>query len=356
MKSILFIGHEFHQKTKSFNFILDLLSTKYSVDKFFIDPDNDNSFEELSGKAYDILILWQVMPPISKLKNIIKFNHCAFFPMYDNTKTLNSQLWSEYSDCNIINFSKAFHNTCKNAGLSSYYIQYFPKPIEVFDMGEENSIFFWQRSEKITTKTLEKLISTKNINKLYLHKSPDPKNKFIKPSKQWKDKVIYSSWFNTKQEMQEYIQKSALYIAPRKYEGIGMSFLEAMAAGRCVIAPNYPTMNEYIINGETGYLYDLKKPKKINLNNIRKIQKNTLEYIKRGHNNWEQDKYKILEYIESKPNIDNNKINEYIYLKNIKTKILGFIPLKIKQTQNYTKYEILNFIPLRFNNPKTQNS
>lgn len=73
--------------------------------------------------------------------------------------------------------------------------------------------------------------------------------------------------------MQQYIQKSALYFAPRKYEGIGMSFLEAMASGRCVIAPDYPTMNEYIKNGETGYLYNFKRPQKIKFDDIKNSKK-----------------------------------------------------------------------------------
>lgn len=354
MKSLLFIGHEFHRKTQSTKFLLDLLASKYSVEVIFADPDADNFFENISQKEYDVLILFQIMPSLEKIKNIAKFKHFAFFPMYDHTKTLNNSRWNEYKNFNIINFSKTFHNICKNAGLSSFYIQYFPKPTDISDIGDEKSIFFWQRSEKITTKTIEKIISTDKINKLYLHKSPDPKNKFIVPSKKWQEKIIYSSWFDTKQEMQEYLQKSALYFAPRKYEGIGMSFLEAMAAGRCVIAPDYPTMNEYITNGSTGYLYNFKKPKKIDLNNIRKIQKNTIEYIKQGYTTWEQEKYKILDYIQTSPNINIEKINEHIYIKNEKIKILGFIPAKIKQTNNYTKYEILNFIPLRFNHPNTQ--
>lgn len=354
MKSLLFIGHEFHQKTKSADFLKDLLSEKYEVESIYLNPDENYSFENLAGKSYDVVILLQLMPSIKELRKYIQFKHCAFFPMYDMTKTLNSPLWSEYVECNIINFAKDFHNTCINGGLSSYYIQYFPKPQNITDYGDEASVFFWQRSEKITTKTLEKVIDADKINKLFLHKSTDPKNKFIPPAKLWGEKVVYSSWFDTKEEMQKYIQKSALYFAPRKYEGIGMSFLEAMATGRCVIAPDYPTMNEYIKNGETGFLYNLKKPKKLDISDIRNIQKNTVAYIKHGYDNWQIEKYRIFEYIESTPKTNIEKINEHIYLQNKKIKFFGFIPTKIKETKNYTKYEILNIIPLRFNKPKSK--
>ena len=341
MKKLLFIGHEFHKTTKSSYFMQELLAEKYEIESFYIDPYKitDTDFTQISGKTFDILVLWQVMPSLMELEKYIKFKTCAFFPMYDHTKTLNSPLWNEYKNCNIINFSKAFHKTCKEGGLSSYYIQYFPKPADILDEGDEKSIFFWQRSDKITTKTLEKVIDIKKIDKLYLHKNTDPKNKFIPPSKNLESKVVYSSWFDTKDEMQKYIQKSALYFAPRRYEGIGMSFLEAMAAGRCVIAPDYPTMNEYIKNRETGFLYDYKRPELLTLSNIRKIQKNTSEYIKQGYEKWEKEKYKIFEYIESEPVTDTDLLNKHIFL--------GFLPARIKETHDEINYKIFNLIPIK---------
>ena len=349
MKKLLFIGHEFHKKTKSSDFLQKLLAEKYEVETFYINPYkiSETDFTHITGKTFDLLILWQVMPSLEGLRKYIRFKQCAFFPMYDNTKTLNSHLWNEYKNCNIINFSKAFHKTCQDGGLSSYYIQYFPKPAEIIDEGDEKSIFFWQRSDKITTRTLQKVIDTKGIETVYLHKSIDPKNKFIPPSKNLERKVVYSSWFDTKEDMQKYIQKSALYFAPRRYEGIGMSFLEAMASGRCVIAPDYPTMNEYIKNGETGFLYNLKKTERLTLSNIREIQKNTAEYIKQGYEKWEKEKYKIFDYIESEPVTNTELLNKHIFIRNENTLLFGFIPAKIKETHNEINYKLLNLIPIK---------
>ena len=349
MKKLLFIGHEFHKKTKSSDFLQKLLAEKYEVETFYINPYkiSETDFTHLAGKTFDLLILWQVMPSLEGLRKYIRFKQCAFFPMYDNTKTLNSHLWNEYKNCNIINFSKAFHKTCQDGGLSSYYIQYFPKPAEIIDEGDEKSIFFWQRSDKITTRTLQKVIDTKGIETVYLHKSIDPKNKFIPPSKNLERKVVYSSWFDTKEDMQKYIQKSALYFAPRRYEGIGMSFLEAMASGRCVIAPDYPTMNEYIKNGETGFLYNYKKPELLTILNVREIQKNTAEYIKLGYEKWEKEKYKIFDYIESEPVTNTELLNKHIFIRNENTLLFGFIPAKIKETHNEINYKLLNLIPIK---------
>ena len=97
--------------------------------------------------------------------------------------------------------------------------------------------------------------------------------------------------------MQDLIKFKGIYVAPREFEGIGMSFLEAMAMGKAVIAVNQPTMNEYIQDGITGYLFDLKNPKPINLSKITQIQKNAYKYMKKGYQNWLKNRYKIIEFI-----------------------------------------------------------
>jgi glycosyltransferase involved in cell wall biosynthesis len=45
-----------------------------------------------------------------------------------------------------------------------------------------------------------------------------------------------------------------IFIAPRLSEGVGLTFIEALARGCAVFAYNAPTMNEYISSGMNGYL------------------------------------------------------------------------------------------------------
>lgn len=125
----------------------------------------------------------------------------------------------------------------------------------------------------------------------------------INKSIQERFSLTYSTWFDTRKEMQKIIESSSIYIAPRFAEGIGMSFLEAMAMGRCVVAVNNPTMNEYIINGVTGFLYEYENPKIFIDTDILEIQKNTYNYIKEGYENWEKDKFQILDWVLKKNEI-----------------------------------------------------
>jgi glycosyltransferase involved in cell wall biosynthesis len=73
--------------------------------------------------------------------------------------------------------------------------------------------------------------------------------------------------------MTDLIKQAGIYIAPRKLEGIGISFLETMVMGKAVIAQDAPTMNEYIENGINVYLVDFNKPEPIDLSNIEWVQK-----------------------------------------------------------------------------------
>lgn len=63
------------------------------------------------------------------------------------------------------------------------------------------------------------------------------------------------------------INEKAIFIAPRDYEGIGLSFLEAMAMGKAVVGVNNPTMNEYIADGKIKYFFDLDNIKEIDFSN-----------------------------------------------------------------------------------------
>ena len=345
-KKLLYIGHAYHNKTKSSQFIQELLKTKYDITKYDFDPYNDSFeiFKQLDGKRFDTVVLWQIMPSIKQLKKYLSFDKIVFFPMYDGVGNMDGGFWSEYACCNIINFSKTLHNECLKRGFSSHYIQYFPKPISTSNMGDEKSVFLWQRINLINPNTVNSVIGAENIDHLCIHNAPDPKHAFVEPPEEFVQKTEITEWFNTKEDLLNHIQKSAIYFAPRLKEGIGISFLEAMAMGRCVIAPNNPTMNEYIENGKTGYLYDIEKPVKIELQNIREIQKNTQEYIEKGYNNWEKNKFEILKWIDKGVNPNKLKLLSYYgykeFLKSIfslsneyntngKHKILRMMNLKI---------------------------
>ncbi|MBQ8251044.1 MAG: glycosyltransferase family 4 protein [Alphaproteobacteria bacterium] len=348
MKKLLFIGHSYHKKTKSADFIINLLKGKYEIETFYFDPYNDeaNAFEQLKNKTVNNIVLWQIAPNIEKLISYVKTDKITFFPMYDASRNEEYDFWYSYKNVKIINFSMALHKKLKNMGLDSKYIQYFPKPEDNFIKGDEKNIYFWQRINKINVNVVEKLFSNLGFDKLHIHNAIDPQHSFVKPHNKIKNKIEYSTWYDKKEDMKKDIQSAQIYIAPREFEGIGMSFLEAMAMGKCVIAPNYPTMNEYIIHNQNGVLYDLSNPQPLNYFDPIQLGKNAYDSIKLGYQKWENDKSEILKWIEEPVTIDENILKN---AKNItiRYKLFKIFPiLSFSKKNNTLKISLLKFIPL----------
>lgn len=299
MKKMLYVGHSYHLKTKSNSFFLDILKKEYDITFISFNPYSNKyeGMEEAQKGKYDVLLTWQIMPSMDLLLSNFQFKQGVAVPMYDAIATKDYDPWPEYREFKVICFSKTLHEELIRRGYRSYYIQYFPKPFDVREWGDSKSAFFWQRLEQINVNVVGKLLENMGVEHIHIHKSLDPNQKFIEPDSSLNKKITYSEWFENPSEMYRIMQESALYIAPRLYEGIGMSFLEAMAMGRCVIAPNYPTMNEYIINGVNGILYDIDNIQPVAIDDMQKIQKNALEFIKNGYQKWEESKDNILKWI-----------------------------------------------------------
>lgn len=344
-KELLYVDHYFHCKTKSAQFLEEILNSAYTVVTCFIDPCEDDLETVLSSfenQVFDVVVLFQIMPDIEKLKKKVRAKHFVFFPMFDGAGELADRFWEAYREFNIINFSRTLHERLLSLGLSSYYIQYFPEPVEPFEYGNSTNAFFWQRISELDVDMVERLLRKTPVKKICVHKVLDPFQEFREPVRNIIP-IEYSEWYETRAEMLKRVESCGIYIAPRAYEGIGMSFLEAMAMGRCVIAPDHPTMNEYIIHGYNGLLYDFHLFRTIKIENVEEIQKNAFLYIKEGYAQWKQNKYKIIDWLEAP--LQQNRIlccNGNSQYMNVKTyRLLGFIPFLTIKSMGYKRYYYL---------------
>ena len=112
---------------------------------------------------------------------------------------------------------------------------------------------------------------------------------------------------STWQSREDYLRSLAgrnVFVAPRRYEGIGMAFLEAMAMGMCVVAENQSTANEYILSGENGILYGggrarLFAPAPASLCELERMGKAARESIGQIHRNWLETQGEVSERVRS---------------------------------------------------------
>lgn len=302
-KRLLYIGHYYHQKTKSADFMIRLLRERYEVEILIL-KKNDPPYKNLKTYAgnYHLLVCWQFLPAIKIVGKYINYKHAIFFPMADSHPgILKIEKWHQSRKLQIICFSSSLHQQLKYEGFSSHYFQYFPPPNPVDDLGDAESAFFWKRSKRITFDTVAKLSQSSNIKKVHIHNVPDPGTPLTLPDDSDTLTYTFSYWFEHKEELINLIKKSAYYIAPRINEGIGMSFLDAMAMGRCVIASNATTMNEYIQHGVNGLLYDVNDPPSIGTVDVREMQQNALATIQLGHEQWNLSIPELMNLLEEPP-------------------------------------------------------
>ncbi len=282
-----------------------MLQEKYEVECVYDESwlHSEKGFDSSSFNLddYYAIIIWQIadLLPSDFIAELSKRN-TIFFPMENYWDDWNK--WKKYKKFKIISFSKFNYSKLKQWGFDVQYFQYFPKPKETpFDLKKNRyTVFFWQRVNALTWKEIKRLINYKDIEKVILHKSVDPGHQFLMPSAAdiKKYNIEITEWFNDKAELEDKIAQVDIYIAPRITEGIGLSFLEAMAMGKAVVAVNMPTMNEYIEHRKNGYLFDIHHIHQINFSDIESIRKNCIKSVERGFERWNAQKQEIYNIVE----------------------------------------------------------
>ncbi len=133
-----------------------------------------------------------------------------------------------------------------------------------------------------------------------MHVASDPGGGWIKPSKDEEKKysISYSQWLGSKEAYLREVAECEFYLSPRVKEGIGFSFLEAMAMGKIVIANNAPTMNEYIVDGVNGCLFDYRRPEAASVGDVERLSTAARESVQEGYARWQRDTDTILDFIE----------------------------------------------------------
>jgi glycosyltransferase involved in cell wall biosynthesis len=214
--------------------------------------------------------------------------------MFDDCHNIPDHLFRKYMDFRWIAFSQTLHKRFVSMGLRSAQFRYFPT-VTGHDISINNNEsaglrgFFWQRNNDITWHHIKKLIGDTAFTGFHLHLAIDPLwYKEVMPDDDdiRRYKITISRWFDKKEEYLHALSGAHVFFAPRLFEGIGMPFLEAMALGKVVVAPDHPTMNEYIIDGENGLLYNPAKVRPADFNAVGQIMACTKVKASQYHENW----------------------------------------------------------------------
>jgi len=302
---LAFIDLAYHARTKSTLFIRELLEGSFEITVFY-----DTSAEggarpspcEIDAGNFDIVLFFQVSP--LDYVDTLRCRNLVFIPMYDEFGLADAGAAYHYRDMAFINFSSTVHESLLRRGGRGVFLRYYPDPRSLAAASFKNGtgLFFWRRTDAIGWKTVRALVGgDPRAFPIHYHTASDPgcKPDSISADDQSRFGIIYSDWFGSKAEYLDAVAKRRFFVAPRIKEGIGFSFLEAMAMGRVVLAHAAPTMSEYIEDGVNGYLFDATRPKRLDLSMAERVGQEARNTALAGWEAWEERKHEIIEYVES---------------------------------------------------------
>lgn len=292
---IAFVGHDYHRTTLSSAWFVELLQKHGNVDCFWDSTwRGGESLRVDAFDGYDRIIIWQV-EYISRILAPRHRQRLVFVPMWDAVHSLDANWWSQLKGVRIVSFCWELHTRLERSDLDSFHFQFFPDPskIDQIDYYEAPRGFFWQRRPDINLNTVLHLSEKIRWDKFYYHVGMDPgfgETDHPSPSVILSNNIEISHFSSTSRVGFELAGRANIFFSPRLHEGIGMTFLEAMARGQCVVAPRNPTMCEYIEDGINGVLYNPADLVPARLEEFAELGKAARRKVEHGYEDWSEDR------------------------------------------------------------------
>ena len=294
-----FLTHPHHRHTQTFEWLKEAIGRP--VRMLYGDPDTLREYLlSLQTNPPQLLILFQLEYLAAWASH---FCPVLVFPMHDLTRMTPDAYLASLREVEWISFSRALHQRLSGLGLSSRYLQYAPDPDGFPEVSWQQGpqAYFWERMPaELDDRAVRQTLRALGVESLEVRRLEDA---LFSSGKKTAKEGAERSW----QEREEYLRSLAgfnVYVAPRRHEGIGMAFLEAMAMGMCVVSENQPTANEYILSGQNGILYGgdkekIYQPRRVESAEMARMGREARETIRRIHGEWLTKKAEIGRCVEA---------------------------------------------------------
>jgi len=262
---------------------------------------------------YDKVFFFQTIYPVSELRKIKA--GLVWIPMYDGI-SLDKTFWMGLSTLpiKVVCFSRKLFDLVSSYGIDSICVQYFKDPNQ-FDRITDfttKRVFFWLRGS-VTLSVVKEILKGNIVDSMDFLMAPDPNYATLSlPNSFLKDfNVNVVEGFKNPSDYVSLVSRNNIFISPRTKEGMGMSFLESIAMGQCVIANDDSTMNEYISNAENGILFDISNPKPIKLDDFESLARTAHSRAIAGYERWKESISRIMDFLEDAPKASRTRNADY---------------------------------------------
>jgi hypothetical protein len=274
---IAYVEHPHHQKTNSTEFFRkEVESLGHELVRIVRD-----SFNLETAKEFDRLILFQADDCIPIAVAADKFS--LVIPMLDESLTRNSGFFRVGGKLQFLSFSPNLHQFLHLSGARSHIVQYWPEPKAKVQKDEFN-VFFWERTP-VHVSVQDVFRWFKEMNPSFtIRRHLDPGQVSLDATYSQlsgRVEILNNDWLSHDQYL-KILDKASVFVAPRRWEGIGLSSLEALSRGIPVVGLASPTLSEYIENGVTGVLIN-DKFKSIPEVDFKKLSENIWNVLPQKH-------------------------------------------------------------------------
>jgi len=308
--TVAYVDHSYHRSTRSTEFLAELLVRHgHQVQVFWDDAWKGGApvpWSEVRG--HDVVIMFQSYCQPDGPYFRLEHPNVVYVPMFDQfdfwrAPTSNlSAFWEPFQGSKVLNFSNALHCMSLGFGIASHFVRYYQGARRAVSAPQDGLHgFFWLRREtQVPWKSIRQLIGNARFDSLHLHLAVDPG---FPPAELPTDEEIArhnittSTWFDDKAELEAVMDRANVFFASRPGEGIGQSFLEAMARGQCVVAPDQGTMNEYILPGVNGLLYELDDLRPVDFSCVHALGRCARDSVRAGRSQWEAAESALVRFL-----------------------------------------------------------
>ena len=210
----------------------------------------------------------------------------VWMPMWDHARKYSQLWWNALpKSLRIVAFSTAVAERAQAAGLPTLVLRYFKQPSAFENVSWDGGrvLMYWNRTGMVGPRFLGEFCNNLKVDKLFYRGQIDPRipiqAAYELPQRLGRTIVKELPDFMPAAEYRRVLGEANMFIAPRMYEGVGLTFLEALSQGCAVFGFDAPTMNEYITSGEDGCLLPSFLPSV--QNKIRKLVKRGNTFVMR---------------------------------------------------------------------------
>jgi hypothetical protein len=297
------VDHSFHQTTHSTKFIPELLQSHYTIDQLW-----DTSWQgqpnitsqQLNAGNYDVIVFVQTLLPLADMRQLRA--KIIWVPMYVGVPVENWGFWLELSTLpiKVLSFSQTLATILRRYRIDTLAVQFYFNPADFPVVTDYSSlrIFFWQRTN-LTFNIVRQLFAKLPVTHWVVKINPDPTHQAEVPTAADCERnriTLIQAGYGDKSQYLNLLQHCNVFICPRASEGIGMSFLEAMAMGLVPVALDRPTMNEYITPGVTGWLTQRFRP--LPQFDVAQLGKNVRQAAEHGYGEWVKQQAQIVPWVQ----------------------------------------------------------